>query len=90
MQPLPQSFLALLLLQFQLPAFIQDEAVFQQWMQSLHHMIVLHVEPLADDDPSEWPNRPVWKAKKWACQILYKLFDRCVAMIRRFLDSFFP
>jgi hypothetical protein len=51
--------------------------VFNQWLHILHGIMMISVEPQPDDDRDEWPERPVWKAKKWACQILFKIFDRC-------------
>lgn len=63
-------------IEYQLPPLIQDETVFNQWLHILHGIMMISVEPQPDDDRDEWPERPVWKAKKWACQILFKIFDR--------------
>jgi hypothetical protein len=62
--------------QYKLPACLLNLEALHQWMGLLHGLVTAPAEVPADTDQSEWPELPIWKAKKWACHILNKLFER--------------
>eukprot|EP00041_Stephanoeca_diplocostata_P015599 m.298645 g.298645 ORF g.298645 m.298645 type:complete len:1040 (-) comp20094_c0_seq2:338-3457(-) len=83
-QPTPEALLILKLIvkifcsavMYVMPAFMLDREIFAAWMGVFVKVLSMQVETPSDGDQDEWPNRPVWKLKKWTCRTLHKLFQR--------------
>lgn len=61
---------------FILPSFVTEKDTFNSWMQLFAGIVSIEVDEPEGEDPDEWPERPVWKLKKWTCRTLYTLFHR--------------
>lgn len=61
---------------YEMPPYMCEPASYEAWLTVFAQMVSMKVETPPDADKEDWPRRPVWKAKKWACRILFKLFER--------------
>jgi hypothetical protein len=61
---------------YQAPSFLLDGEAFNAWMQLFAQIVSIEVDAPADADTADWPQRPVWKLKKWTCRTLHTLFQR--------------
>ncbi len=61
---------------FMLPVAMQQPEFFAQWMGLFASILGVEVPDSADLPVSEWPSRPVWKAKKWTLHILRTVSER--------------
>ena len=61
---------------YQAPSFLLDGESFNAWMQLFAQIVSIEVDAPEDEDTSDWPQRPVWKLKKWTCRTLHTLFQR--------------
>eukprot|EP00053_Salpingoeca_punica_P019061 m.190169 g.190169 ORF g.190169 m.190169 type:complete len:1034 (-) comp17559_c0_seq1:1718-4819(-) len=56
---------------------MQRADTFNPWMELLVGIVSVPVAmPQDQSDKDEWPDRPIWKCKKWAVQTMQNLFDR--------------
>eukprot|EP00128_Syssomonas_multiformis_P012794 Colp12_sorted_trinity150504_noHs@10933 len=63
--------------QYDFPLEVLSGEIFPQWMELFCRVVARPVDPAqlpADQD--EWPRARVYKAKKWAMHILYRMFSR--------------
>lgn len=65
-----------LLSRYQAPSFLLENEAFNSWMQLFAQIVSIEVDAPADEDTADWPQRPVWKLKKWTCRTLQTLFQR--------------
>eukprot|EP00047_Mylnosiga_fluctuans_P003285 m.228397 g.228397 ORF g.228397 m.228397 type:complete len:1049 (+) comp11736_c0_seq1:40-3186(+) len=61
---------------FELSPGLAVPEVFGQWMNAFLSILSMPVETPSTDDKEDWPQRPVWKAKKWIARILFQVFER--------------
>jgi hypothetical protein len=62
------------------PPYLQDGQIFMQWMHLIYRVIEAPVpdscKVLGDRDPDELGKVIFWKCKRWAAQILHRLFQK--------------
>jgi hypothetical protein len=62
------------------PLYLQDGQIFMQWMHLIYRVIEAPVpdscKVLGDRDPDELGKVIFWKCKRWAAQILHRLFQK--------------
>lgn len=59
-----------------MPVVLSEHELFAQWMGLFNSILMVQVNNPLDMDKSDWPERPVWKAKKWVCHILRTMAER--------------
>lgn len=64
------------LTQYCLPLDLITKEVFAQWMEICRQVIDRPAPDLSQIDEDERPEKPWWKAKKWALHIVVRMFER--------------